>query len=722
MSEQKSTIWMKFVTTSVLLGLSFLVLIFPLLATMGIGVKLGSEVFEDLPSELETLPPSQQSVILAADGSTIATFYAQNRIVIPISKMSKHIQDAIVAIEDKRFYEHKGVDIEGMGRAFVRNLLGQSLEGASTLTQQYVKNALLDTAIQKGDERAAKKAVEPTISRKLREAKYAVALEKKLKKKEILQGYLNIASFGAKVYGVEAASQYYFGHSAEKLTLDESTLLAGITQSPVTLDPVVNPENAKARQITVASVMLQQKKITHEDYDRIKNTPVKDLLNIHDNQQGCATAGNSAYFCSYVVNEVEKLKELGKTEGERRKLLLRGGLTIKTTLDPKKQEEAFESMRKVVPVNDKSNVKVSVTSVEPGTGKILAMTQNTVWGSPTEENPTATEVSFAADQSHGGGYGKQTGSTFKVFSLAEWFNNGFGGYDKVGGKYSYPASAWNIPCAPGSAANYSFKDFNGRANGATSVVEGTKQSLNSVYMAMAQKMNLCNITDLAGKMGVKHGNNKPISTNPSAILGSNEVPPLYMTNAFASFAARGKYCKPKAIVEVIKHDGEKVRLSDQSCKQVIDENVIDKANVVLNKTWANYSAPLAGRQAAAKTGSTDNNTNLWFIGYTPNLATGIWIGHSEGDVPLINVTIGGRFYPVVYGETLGARIWSGYMNQIVKDLPNTGFVSADIGKTNSDDDKDDEDKDEEKKDEEKKNDFSDLPPPPPGYEYVYVDE
>lgn len=725
MKKEKKSAWLKFIAASTMLGLSLMVLLFPLIAGMGIGIKLGTEVFEELPAELEVLPPSQQSVILAADGSTIATFYAENRIVVPITKMSQHIQDAIVSIEDKRFFEHKGVDVAGMGRAFIKNVLGQSLEGASTLTQQYVKNALLETAIQKGDEKAAKKATEPTLTRKLKEAKYAVALEKKLSKEEILQNYLNIASFGSKVYGVEAASRYYFGHPASELTLDESTLLAGITQSPVTLDPVLNPEKAKIRQNVVASVMLDQKKITQEDYKRIKETPVEKLLNVHDNQQGCATAGTASYFCSYVVHEIEKSESLGKNEAERRKLLLRGGLTIKTTLDPQKQEEAFKAATQYVPVNDPSNVKVSVTSIEPGTGNIVAMVQNTQWGSPTEENPTATQVSFAADQLHGGGYGKQTGSTFKVFTLAEWFNNGYGGYDKLGGKFFYPAGAWNIPCAPENTANYSFKDAFGKGAKETTVMQGTQQSLNSVYMAMAQRLNLCNITGLAEKMGVKHGDTKPIVTHPSAILGSNEVPPLYMTNAFATFASRGKYCKPKAILEVIKQDGTKMPITHEPCQQVIDQLVIDKANIVLNRTWAGYTAPLAGRQAAAKTGSTDNNTNLWFIGYTPNLATGVWIGHSEGDVPLLNVTIGGRYYPIVWGETIGSRIWSAYMNQALRGAPVINFAPADIGKP-ADDDEEKEEEEKKKKEEEekekKKPDFSHLPPPPPGYEYVYEDE
>ena len=729
MRGQKSSVIFKFFITSIAIGLCVTVLYLPVVAMGVFGVKATTVLAHNLSEELKILPPSQQSVILAADGSQIATFYSENRIVVPLNKISKNIQNAVVAIEDKRFYKHKGVDLESVGRALIRNIFTNTVEGASTLTQQYVKNSLLETALQKGDEIAAKKAIEPTIVRKLKEAKYAIAIEKKLSKKQILQGYLNIAPFGAKVYGVEAASRYYFGHSAKDLSVDESTLLAGITQSPITYDPVKNPENAKRRQNMVAKVMLDQRKISKDDYERIVNTPIEKLLKITENPQGCATAGNASYFCSYVVNEISKLKSLGKTQADRRALLLRGGLTIKTTLDPKKQDEAFKSLTSVMPVNGSSNVKGAVTSVEPGTGHIVAMAQNTNWGVPTQKDPTATQVSFNVDQEHGGGYGKQTGSTFKIFTLAEWFKNGHDAQEVVGGKYFYSGSQWNIPCSPENAVDYSFEDFVGKSVKPQTVLKGTQQSLNSVYMAMAQKMNLCEITKLATNVGVEHGDKKPISTNPSAVLGSNDVPPLNMTNAFASFGARGKYCKPKAVLEIVKQDGTTIYKDRNDCKQVIDSSVADKVNMVLNSTWRTYSAPLS-RQAAAKTGTTDDGTNLWFIGYTPNLATTVWIGHSEGDIPVRNVTIGGVYYPFVYGETIGSKIWSSYMNRALAGMPVIDFVQANIGiaKVGEHDDeerKDDRDDDSRPEEEHGRkvdlNDprYSHLPPPPPGYEYVF---
>ncbi|HEV6954335.1 MAG TPA: transglycosylase domain-containing protein, partial [Promicromonospora sp.] len=320
-------------------------LVIPLASGVDTAVDTGVEVFNEVPDELVPGPLSEQSVIYASDNKTrLATFYAQNRIVVPLDKVSDHMKHAVISIEDERFYAHGGVDPEGISRAAVKNFGGGDTQGASTLTQQYVKNVLIEEAVRNNDTFGAIEAAESSLTRKLREAKLAIALEKRMSKDEILQGYLNIAQFGRSVYGVETAAKYYFNKSAAKLSVVEAATIAGITKSPSAFDPVTNPDEAEVRRNLVIGKMWQLGYITTAERDEAMATPLKDTLDVQPLDVGCDAAKGAAFFCDYVIKEVMASPEFGETREDRYDLLYRGGLRIRTTLDVKMQRAAEKTV------------------------------------------------------------------------------------------------------------------------------------------------------------------------------------------------------------------------------------------------------------------------------------------------------------------------------------------------------------------------------------------
>lgn len=686
----------------VAMAVLFAGLAIPAVGTVGMISRAGTATFNELPDEFEPVPPSEQSVILASDGSEIAHFYAQNRRVVAFEDMSPWVRKAIVAIEDHRFYDHRGVDLEGNVRALVNNLAGGSMQGASTITQQYVKNTLIEIGLQSGDDQAVRDAKAPTIQRKLREAKYATSTEKKYSKDDILAGYLNIAPFGPSVYGVEVGARHYFSKPAKDLTLAEGALLAGLTQSPSAYDPLRFPDQAQKRRDLVLSAMLGYGDITQAQYDEARALTVPEMLNPSTEPQGCAAAGSAAYFCAYVVNEIYNNALYGKTLQERRRLLLRGGLTIHSTLQPAAQAAAQESIEAHVPKNDPSNAKIALASIEPGTGKIIALAQNTTFGVSIPDDPSATEVSFAVDKAHGGGAGYPAGSSYKAFTLAAWLEAGKSANAFVGGKTRYAAQDFQATCPEAAVADWQLKNATRGTEAATSVTKATQKSLNTGYAAMASELDLCAIMAMARATGAvpgdgtwwgdpsstdKDANGQPRRTHlftPSAILGSGSVTPLAMANAYATFINDGTYCTPIAIDAIEDRSGKALPVPEAKCHETVKPETAKKVTKVLNLTYQDYGGQAAiGRPAATKTGTTDDAENAWLVGGTPQLSTAVWVGHSEGQIPLVNVTIGGRFYRVVFGSTVPSAAWKDYMARATAGMEVRGFADVSLGGTPS---------------------------------------
>ncbi|ACQ78866.1 glycosyl transferase family 51 [Beutenbergia cavernae DSM 12333] len=684
-------------------------LVMPAIAAAGATSEAGNQLFDDLPTELGPQTPSERTTILAADGSHLATYYARNRIVVPLDQISQYMRDAVVATEDRRFYEHSGVDIEGIMRGAVSTLSGD-IQGASTLTQQYVKNVLIEAGDVAGDEEAIEAARETSLGRKLREAKLAIALEKVMTKDQILEGYLNIAQFGASQYGVEAASQFYFGHSAADLTLPEAALIAGITQSPGKYDPVRDEangyENSTNRRNTVLYLMFQQGYITQEEHDAAVAIAVPDMLHITQTPVGCQTAGGgvSAFFCQYVTEVLLNDPILGETEEERRQALNRGGLTVTTTLQPPAQQAAYDSLTGRVPVNDPSynsrqgelGVSGAISTVEPGTGNIVAMVQNTPFGQPTAEQPRATRVNYNVDRAYGGGDGFQTGSTFKAFVLTQWLIDGHTLSDVVNGSNGqvFPANSWTISCYPNAVSSWPPKNLESGASGQMTVLRATQESINTAFAYMAnQDMDLCALRDTAARMGVHVGTGtvqpngqalfdsqagEAMLTTPSMVLGANTIAPLTMAAAFATYASGGVYCEPRAITSITDTNGEAIPVPEPECSQALEPHIAAAATYAMQQVVQNGTATSAqiGRPLAGKTGTANDDYHAWFIGYTPQLATAVWTGHHEGNISMFDSVINGRYYSQVFGGALPAPIFSDYMSQVMAPYPVEDFPRA----------------------------------------------
>jgi membrane peptidoglycan carboxypeptidase len=656
-------------------------LVMPAVAAVGGTTQTGVKIFDQLPDELALDPPSEQSVMLASDGSLLARFYAENRIVVPLDAVSPYMRAAVIAVEDKRFYEHGGIDPEGMLRATVTNLVEGSTQGGSTLTQQYVKNVLIEAGLRSGDPAAIAAATEVSLGRKLREAKLAIALEQQMTKDQILEGYLNIAQFGPSQYGVEVAARYYFGKSAAELNIEQSAMLAGITQSPGRWDPVRNPENALIRRNTVLALMRDQGVITQAEFDAASAVPIADMLNVQPQSQGCQTAGISAYFCDFVIKTIVNDPTYGATEDDRRRLLLRGGLTITTTLDPAKQQLAHDAVVGAIPVNDGSGISNAIVTVEPGTGRILTMAQNSNYGNATPESPRDTLVNWNTDEAYGGSSGFQTGSSFKAFVLTEWLRSGRSLYDRVDAtKRLFPRRSWNISCAPENRDDWNPKNAESFASGPMSVLDATRESVNTAYAAMANQLDLCNIRSVAETMGVHTAQGTPLNVNPSMVLGSNTIAPLTMAAAFATYASGGTYCAPVPITSVKDTNGDELPVPASNCQQVLDPQIAAAENYALQQVVSNGTARgsgLGNRPSAGKTGTANEDWHAWFVGYTPQMSTAVWIGHSEGNIPMQRVTINGRYYRYVYGGVLAAPTWARFMRPAHEGLPVVGFAEPD---------------------------------------------
>ena len=654
-----------------------------------------ADFFDELPDDFDLLEPSQISVIKAADGTQIAQFYAENRIVVPLADISTNVQNAIIAVEDQRFYQHKGVDPTGIARAMVSNANGGS-QGASTLTQQYVRNVLVEAAIQKDDPSAQSAATARSAGRKIREIKYALTLEQKYPdaKQRILEGYLNIAAFGPSTYGVEASAQHYFSHSAKDLSITEAALLAGLTNAPGAYDPIAYPDKAKDRMDWVLDKMLEEQFIDQDQWQAGKDTKIEDMLHVTDTVGGCGTAGSAAYFCEYVKAEIENSELFGATPKERSQRLLRGGLTITTTLDMNKQAAADAAVENYVPTGDPSEVKAALSSIEPGTGRIVALSQNTNYGVDTEGDFSTTQISYNADASHGGlehidgTSGFQPGSTFKAFVLAEWYQEGHSGNEVLNtNPTTFGASDWTISCNPSKADKWAVGNANAREGGSHTVVQSTSMSINVAFARMTQQMDICNITDRAAKLGVTTNSGDPLIPTPSIALGAQEATPLQMAGAYAAFAAHGLYCRPIAIDAIEDAEGNPMEVPSANCTQAMDATAADKTALtlthVMDKTGTGKDAALPGRQAAGKTGTTEDMDNAWFTGFTPQLATSVWLGHSDGYYGMDHQTIGGRYYTTMYGSDAPVPLWKMYMEKALEGQPAPGFNQVPLGVTTS---------------------------------------
>ncbi|MGW2541472.1 transglycosylase domain-containing protein, partial [Kitasatospora sp. NPDC001574] len=646
----------------------------PAVGALGLTAKNTAEGFSNIPDDFKTPPLSQATQIFDAKGGLIAKVYERDRTVLAADQMSPYMRQAQVDIEDARFYEHGAVDLKGVLRAISKNAeSGTTSQGASTLTQQYVKNVNVEKA---GDDQAAVlEAQRKTLGRKIQELKVAIKLEEDLTKDQILTNYLNITFYGHQAYGVEAAAQRYFSKNNKDLTIAEAATLAGVVQNPSQYDPVRFPENTVKRRNVVLDKMLENKHITADQAKEAKAAPLG--LKFKDPQNGCITAqAGMGFFCDYVRHVVKQDPVFGKNAADRKKFWDQGGLNIYTTLDPDKQAAAQNAVTSKVKVTDP--VSAAATMMEPGTGKILGMAQTRPYG--LDPNKNQTVVNLNVDAAMGGGNGFQTGSTFKPVLAAAALESGMSPTQPFPSenKIEYPTMSTCSGTWKNTAKGKERSVGNESASevGPYELKQAMALSVNTYFVQMEQKVGLCAMKQMANKLGISQtSKGDPFVEVPSMVLGTLELSPLTMANVYATFAARGKYCTPVAINKITTVDGKDIKVPQTTCSQAYSQDTADALNaVLLNVTEKGTGASLqleGGRQIAGKTGTTDEKKAAWFSGYTPQLATAVWLGGPAGGVKMKNMKIGETYYGAdgVFGATGPGPIWQMAMNQALRGAP-----------------------------------------------------
>ncbi|GAA3031457.1 transglycosylase domain-containing protein [Kitasatospora albolonga] len=676
----KAGLGLKFLGISVLAGVLVAGMALPAIGALGLTAKDTAESFDNVPTDFKTPTLSQASYIYDAGGGLIAKVFDRDRTILTKEQMAPIMRQAQVDIEDARFYEHGAVDLKGVARAIGKNAeSGEATQGASTLTQQYVKNVFVEQA---GDDKEAfLLATQKSLGRKIKELKIAVKLEEELSKEQILTNYLNITFYGHQAYGIESAAQRYFSKSAKDLTVPEAAMLAGLVQNPSAYDPVLHPKAAQIRRDTVISKLLENKHITAEEAKAATAAPLG--LKYKEPLNGCITAQNGmGFFCDYVRHVVKQDPAFGKTATDRQKLWSQGGLKIYTTIDPQKQAAAHKAVTtKVYPTDD---VSAAMTMVKPGTGEILAMAQTRPYG--LDGNQKQTVLNLNVDAAMGGGNGFSPGSTFKPIMAAAAIENGTPVTQQYPSEYKIPYptmstcnGTWvNSKTKPSTIENESKSEI-----GPYQLKEAMAKSVNTYFIQMAQETGLCAFKQMANKLGIKAlASGEAFPEVPAMVLGAREVSPLSMAGVYAAFAARGKYCTPIAVKSVVNNAGTQLPVPQPNCTQAMSETTADAINtLLLGVTEKGTGSSLGlddGRQIAGKTGTTDNRYAAWFNGYTPELATAVWLGGPTTYVSMKNIKIGGKRFDSVYGATGPGPIWQMAMNEVLMGTPRGSFQTVNI--------------------------------------------
>ena len=641
---------LKFVGLNAVVGVLGLTLLAPLMVVSGVGGSLGVALFDSLPGNLEPVNGAQASTLYGNDDEgnpvKITDFYEDNRISVAFEDISDNFKNAVIATEDPRFYSHAGVDVISLARASLNSALkGGGGPGASTITMQYVRNNLVETAMLKGDKKAADEARFPSLTRKLREIRYALAIEQRFNKKEIFAGYANLSFFGNQIYGVEAASEYYFGVKASELSLPQAALLAGMLQSPNAYKPDVeaNLPAAKIRRDYVIQNMVPDF-ITQSEADAAKAEPI--TVNLTQLHQGCEANQATAFFCDFVVWTVRNSPEFGATFEERQSLLRRGGLEIYSTMNLSLQKKTDSTIKRRIPVDDKNKLGATAVSVEVGTGRVLAMSQNRIYDQTASNVQGHTSVNFATDKNYGGSSGFQTGSAYKVFTMASWLQAG----KKLGDRLDGRIHEWlptELPSRCGAWAG-SYKPKNSASHEPTNptVSQAMALSINTAFMSMASQLDLCDIRDTALAFGVHRADGGELQYIPASVLGVNEIAPLTMAVAEAAIPNQGVVCTPIAIDRVVKRQtGEEMTVPKTVCTQAttpeVAAGVISTMRGVIKGGTAGLSNTGDGVDIAGKTGTTDHSIQTWMTGYSSKVSTSVWVGNVVGEVRLGGVSTGG---------------------------------------------------------------------------------
>ncbi|WP_345799942.1 transglycosylase domain-containing protein [Microbacterium sp. AZCO] len=708
----------------------------PAIALSGAAASSAITMFDNLPSVLEIEKLMLPSTLYYTDPGTgqpveWTQFYDQNRSPVEFDQIAPVMYDAILSSEDKNFYKHGGIDLVGTVSAVVDNVRGRDTRGGSSISQQYVKNILVQRceanakdqdALRKCYTDATTSVGDEGLQRKLQEMRYAIALEQKYSKNEILLGYLNIAAFGGNDYGIDAAARHYFGVAAKDLSLGQAAALAGMVQNPntyrldlpngTTTDKDGNGVNSaadgykltKARQVYVLDRMLADGKITQEQHDAAVAEPITP--NITKPTRGCEATGAGAYFCQYVVSIVKTDPAFGATQDDRIRALRQGGLKIYTTMDPRVQQANEAAISEHTPSSIAGmNFGSTSVSLEASTGRVLGIAQNTKFSEDqsTAADPNFSSLVYAGDPANGGSIGFPAGSTFKLFTLIDWLEKGkslnetLNGVNRVFTKMTNSCYGNWVNTGKVKIGNY-----NNVGGYVGTPMRFTKDSLNSGFLAMGEKLDLCDISKVVAKMGVttfhiNTGEGDDVATgtpetikmvNAPEIIGSNNVSPLAMASAYATVANNGIRCEPRAIDKVVDPDGREFA-PQKSCTQVLDPTIAATAAYALQGVMANGGTgadgnPRDGTPLIGKTG-THEAWQTWLIESSTKVTTAVWVGNTQGSVPLAKqrydgTTLNFLRYRInkqimstvddIYGGDAFPQPKQDLLRQVLTDLPN----------------------------------------------------
>jgi membrane peptidoglycan carboxypeptidase len=669
---------------SAIAGVLVTVAVTPALALTGITATNTINTFENIPNYLAVDQLSQRSNIYAVqpDGNPylMASFYDQNRVEVPVEEMSQFIKDAAVAGEDPRFEDHGGVDLQGTIRGAVSTVTGAGVQGGSSITQQYVKNVLVQKCEVLNDEAEVDScyndATKTTPDRKLREMRMAIGLEKEYTKDQILQGYLNITLFGGTVYGVESAANYYYNTSAANLTLPQAASLIAIVNNPEAfrLDRPDSETNGaangyarnKERRDYILGEMLQYGKINQTDYDAALATPIEPTITLPST--GCQTAGGSAYFCDYVSYILKSDPTFGADEESRLANFRRGGYDIYTSLDLELQDAAEQTMSDNVPNVASWDVGAVAVSVEVGTGRVLSMAQNKIYSQDPEVQATGaqyTSINYNTDFNQGGSGGFQPGSTYKVFTLADWLEEGHSLNERVDSALKSNWGVFQDRCDGNYNQQFDLGNDAGESGRNYSALESTINSINTGFMGMAKELDLCDIRETAESFGVHRADGGPLLQTPATILGTNEIAPLTMAVAYAGIANGGTTCSAVAIDRIVGPDGAEIAPPASSCTESVSPSTAAGMAYAMERVLTQGSATQSNGNTfpkvpmIGKTGTTDEANDTWMSGASSKVATVVGVMNVTGEQ---NQRMRAANFPSGSAATARHRMWPDIMS------------------------------------------------------------
>ncbi len=610
----------------------------------------------DLDEERATTPAlPQTSFVYAADGTLITSLHAeQDRVLVGSQKIPDVMRDAVIAIEDKRYYDHHGIDLRALLRAaYVDATSGRVVEGGSTITQQYVKQTYV------GDEE--------TLERKIKEAYLAWQLEDRLTKDDILTKYLNTVYFGNGAYGVQAASETYFDEPVARLTLSQAALLAGLIRAPNDYDPIAHPNIATRRRNQVLQSMAGLEMIDDDELAHAVARPVR-LRVVRDTKQRYL----APYFVDYVKQWFLSNPRFGKTAQERYDLLFEGGLRITTTIDPRVQREAETAVHSILLYP--SDPYAAMTAIDPRTGFIVAMVGGRDYWSDRDR---FARINLAT----GGTTGRQAGSSFKPFALVAALEHG------ISPEQTFDGSSVSVPLGNGTV--WTPGNAEGGSYGTISMENATIDSVNVAYVNIERAIGDGNIylgakrvVDTAKRLGIRccirtTSPHKQLAAVPSAVLGTNEVNTLEMASAYGTLATGGLHVMPTPVSSVTTADGTVLYRAGAKARAVVSPDVVRQADDVLQQVVLQGTGEAAniGRPQIGKTGTAQNYSDAWFVGAIPQLVAAVWIGFPQGQ---ISMCCGRTRIDPVYGGTWPAQIWHAFMVNATAHMPQKPFPTSDL--------------------------------------------